>query len=177
MSTFWKRGGPVGLARGGPHPVLRSVQIHVKAYGKKPRHRPNALLWGAALREELPCSRGFPEARAVSSCNAGSPMRSARSWRAPAVHQTRRAVEGRLVEWGVPVDSGSGGGTKFNKTAQHLPQSPLLVAACSWNSGTKAVLSAAQSVLGKKVGVAAGNVPAAGRSRTTSRLRTVCSGG
>ena len=54
---------------------------------------------------------------------------------AAAVNTTRWALWRRLSAYGVPVECGSGGRTKYNRTRQDLPKTHWLDAACVGESG------------------------------------------
>jgi 5-methylcytosine-specific restriction endonuclease McrA len=49
---------------------------------------------------------------------------------AAAVNSTRRAVQRRLLAFGLPLETGSGGLTKWNRTERHLPKTHWLDACC-----------------------------------------------
>jgi hypothetical protein len=56
---------------------------------------------------------------------------------AAAVNSTRRAVLHRLLAFGMPVETGSGGLTKFNRTQRGLPKTHWLDACCvGWSTPT-----------------------------------------
>jgi hypothetical protein len=60
---------------------------------------------------------------------------------AAAVNSTRWALFNRLKETGLPVTTGSGGQTKFNRTRFDLPKSHWLDAACVGNVETLEILT------------------------------------
>lgn len=64
---------------------------------------------------------GHPEVQA----QARRPLRDA-----AAVNATRWRLYGRLLEFGLPVEVGSGGRTKYNRCKQQLPKTHWLDAAC-----------------------------------------------
>jgi len=74
---------------------------------------------------------GHPEVQA----KAKLPLKDA-----PAVNATRWALFHRLEATGLPVETGSGGLTKFNRTKRELPKTHWLDAACVGKS-TPLILS------------------------------------
>lgn len=52
-----------------------------------------------------------------------------------AVNATRNILFGRLLELGLPVETGSGGRTKFNRSRQDFPKAHWIDAACVGESG------------------------------------------
>jgi 5-methylcytosine-specific restriction endonuclease McrA len=62
---------------------------------------------------------------------AKTPLRDA-----AAVNSTRRALHRELKNTGLPVSTGSGGRTKWNRTRNRLPKSHVLDALCTGNTGT-----------------------------------------
>ena len=58
---------------------------------------------------------------------------------AAAINTTRWALFQRLEELGLPIECGSGGLTKFNRTNRHLPKTHWLDAACVGKSTPNAV--------------------------------------
>lgn len=62
---------------------------------------------------------------------------------ATAVNATRWELKRRLEEMGLPVETGSGGRTKYNRTKQNLPKTHWLDAACV-GASTPASLQTAQ---------------------------------
>jgi 5-methylcytosine-specific restriction endonuclease McrA len=54
---------------------------------------------------------------------------------AAAVNATRNILFGRLLELGLPVETGSGGRTKFNRAQQDYPKAHWIDAACVGESG------------------------------------------
>jgi 5-methylcytosine-specific restriction endonuclease McrA len=69
---------------------------------------------------------------------------------AAAVNATRWELYNRLTATGLPVEIGSGGRTKFNRTQQHLPKSHWIDAACVGLSGEQVVMPAGVCVFGIK---------------------------
>lgn len=61
---------------------------------------------------------------------------------AAAVNTTRWALYERLKAFGVPIETGTGGRTKYNRSARHLPKTHWLDAACV-GASTPEVVSAA----------------------------------
>ena len=61
---------------------------------------------------------------------------------AAAVNATRWALFSRLKETGIPVETGSGGRTKFNRTSQGYPKAHWIDAACVGVSGAKVTIPA-----------------------------------
>ena len=59
---------------------------------------------------------------------------------AAAVNATRWALFGRLKDTGLPVEVGSGGRTKFNRTSQHLPKAHWIDAACVGVTGEEVII-------------------------------------
>jgi len=59
---------------------------------------------------------------------------------AAAVNSTRKELEQRLEVLGLPIECGSGGLTKFNRTARELPKTHWLDAACVGKSTPEALL-------------------------------------
>jgi 5-methylcytosine-specific restriction endonuclease McrA len=66
---------------------------------------------------------------------------------AAAVNATRWALYTRLQTTGLPVEVGSGGRTKFNRTRQAYPKAHWIDAACVGESGTAVYLNPNQSYL------------------------------
>ena len=64
---------------------------------------------------------GFPDLQA----QAKVPLKDA-----AAVNSTRWTLYERLKATGLPVETGTGGGTKWNRTERHLPNAHWLDAAC-----------------------------------------------
>jgi len=60
---------------------------------------------------------------------------------AAAVNSTRWSLFGALKETGFPVETGSGGRTKFNRTTQGYPKAHWIDAACVGVSGTNVAIS------------------------------------
>ena len=60
---------------------------------------------------------------------------------ATAVNATRWALYGRLKTTGLPVEVGSGGRTKYNRTMHELPKTHWIDAACVGVSGEQVVIS------------------------------------
>lgn len=61
---------------------------------------------------------------------------------AAAVNTTRWALYERLKAFGVPIETGTGGRTKYNRSARHLPKTHWLDAACVGASTPEAVSAA-----------------------------------
>ncbi|MBU0501469.1 MAG: HNH endonuclease [Gammaproteobacteria bacterium] len=62
--------------------------------------------------------------------NAKAPLKDA-----AAVNSTRRALFEALQQTGLPLETGSGGRTKFNRTRQNYPKAHWIDAACTGESG------------------------------------------
>ncbi len=62
---------------------------------------------------------------------------------AAAVNATRNILFERLLELGLPVETGSGGRTKFNRSQQHYPKAHWIDAACVGESGERVQLNPA----------------------------------
>ncbi|MHB1630697.1 MAG: RNA-guided endonuclease IscB [Acidithiobacillus sp.] len=60
---------------------------------------------------------------------------------AAAVNATRNILFERLLELGLPVETGSGGRTKFNRRRQHYPKAHWIDAACVGESGASVCLN------------------------------------
>jgi len=60
---------------------------------------------------------------------------------AAAVNATRWALWERLNQTGLPVEAGSGGRTKFNRSVQGYPKQHWIDAACVGQSGEQVVIS------------------------------------
>jgi hypothetical protein len=60
---------------------------------------------------------------------------------AAAVNVTRNILFERLLELGLPVETGSGGRTKFNRSQQHYPKAHWIDAACVGESGASVCLN------------------------------------
>lgn len=69
---------------------------------------------------------GYPEVQA----QARQPLKDA-----AAINSTRWAIWRAFTETGLPVEVGTGGRTKFNRTCLHLPKAHWLDAACVGESG------------------------------------------
>ena len=65
---------------------------------------------------------------------------------AAAVNVTRKALVAALQVFGLPVPTGSGGLTKFNRTRQKLPKAHWIDAACVGQSGARVDLSGIQHI-------------------------------
>ncbi len=74
-----------------------------------------------AKGDQTAAEYGHPEVQA----EAGKPLRDA-----AAVNSTRWALYERLKQMGVPVETGTGGRTKWNRTQRGLPKTHWLDAAC-----------------------------------------------
>ena len=59
---------------------------------------------------------------------------------AAAVNATRNILFGRLLELGLPIETGSGGRTKFNRSRQDYPKAHWIDAACVGESGERVLL-------------------------------------
>ncbi len=71
---------------------------------------------------------------------------------AAAVNSTRWALVERLKETGLPVETGSGGLTKFNRVSQGLPKEHWIDAACVGASGSEVIVSDELPLLAKATG-------------------------
>ena len=60
---------------------------------------------------------------------------------ASAINATRWALWERLNQTGLPVEAGSGGRTKFNRSLQHLPKQHWIDAACVGQSGENILIN------------------------------------
>ena len=65
---------------------------------------------------------------------------------AAAVNSTRKNLVSTLRALGLPVSTGSGGLTKFNRTRQHLAKAHWIDAACVGSSGAKVDISRIQRI-------------------------------
>lgn len=72
-----------------------------------------------------------PEVLRAVLAQAKAPLRDA-----AAVNATRRALRERLGAFGLPVECGSGGRTKHNRTVQGYPKAHWIDAACVGESGS-----------------------------------------
>jgi 5-methylcytosine-specific restriction endonuclease McrA len=86
-----------------------------------------------------------PELLAKILHQARAPLKDA-----SAVNKTRWKLWRQLTATGLPVECGSGGRTKFNRTTQGLPKAHWLDAACIGVSGESIKLDASQSFLAIK---------------------------
>ncbi len=84
---------------------------------------------------------GFPEVQAAAS----KPLKDA-----AAVNAVRWELWRRLTSSGLPVECGSGGRTKYNRTKQGLPKTHWLDAACTGLSGENVVIPAGLTALSIK---------------------------
>ena len=75
---------------------------------------------------------GYPHIQA----KAQQPLKDA-----AAVNAIRWELWRRLSGWGLPVECGSGGRTKYNRVRQNLPKEHWMDAACVGGSGDKLVVS------------------------------------
>ena len=66
---------------------------------------------------------------------------------AAAVNATRWALFHRLKQTGLPLEVGTGGRTKFNRTRQGYPKAHWIDAACVGESGSKVRLDPSQTIL------------------------------
>jgi hypothetical protein len=66
---------------------------------------------------------------------------------AAAVNITRKEIRKRLGNTGIPVEEGTGGQTKFNRTGQGYPKAHWIDAACVGESGSKVRLDPSQTIL------------------------------
>ncbi len=84
---------------------------------------------------------GYPEIQA----KALQPLKDA-----AAVNATRWELWRRLSDWGIPVECGSGGRTKFNRIRLNLPKEHWLDAACVGLSGEQVFVPAGLEALAIK---------------------------
>jgi len=89
--------------------------------------------------------RGKPERLAAILRQAKAPLADA-----AAVNATRWELFRRLEAISLPVESGSGGRTKFNRTQQGFPKAHWIDAACVGESGEHVGLDPAQAILAAK---------------------------
>ena len=66
---------------------------------------------------------------------------------AAAVNTTRNAIKAEMEKTGLPVETGSGGMTKFNRKKQSYPKAHWIDAACAGASGLDVLLDPAMQVL------------------------------
>lgn len=88
-----------------------------------------------------------PEVLKKVLAQAKAPLRDA-----AAVNATRFALLERLRAMGLPVECGTGGQTKYNRTAQNYPKAHWIDAACVGESGSAVRLTASMGVLSIKAG-------------------------
>jgi len=88
-----------------------------------------------------------PEVLKKVLAQAKAPLRDA-----AAVNATRFALLERLRAMGLPVECGTGGRTKYNRTAQNYPKAHWIDAACVGESGSAVRLTASMGVLSIKAG-------------------------
>jgi len=69
---------------------------------------------------------------------------------AAAVNATRWALFGRLKATGMPIECGTGGRTKFNRTQQDYPKAHWIEAACVGEADTAVILDAGMQALQAK---------------------------
>lgn len=86
---------------------------------------------------------GHPEVQAL----ARKPLRDA-----AAVNATRWCLYHTLVATGLPVEAGTGGRTKYNRTRQHLPKTHWLDAACVGASTPRLKLKTQKPLLITSIG-------------------------
>jgi 5-methylcytosine-specific restriction endonuclease McrA len=89
--------------------------------------------------------KGKPELLAKIKQQARAPLKGP-----SAVNTTRWALWRRLAATGLPVECGSGGRTKFNRTQQGYPKAHWIDAACAGASGESVRLDGSQSFLAIK---------------------------
>ena len=86
-----------------------------------------------------------PEVLKKVLAQAKAPLRDA-----AAVNATRFALLERLRAMGLPVECGTGGRTKYNRTAQNYPKAHWIDAACVGESGSAVRLTASMGILSIK---------------------------
>ena len=89
--------------------------------------------------------RRKPEVLEKVLAQAKAPLRDA-----AAVNATRFALLERLRAMGLPVECGTGGRTKYNRTAQNYPKAHWIDAACVGESGSAVRLTASMGILSIK---------------------------
>ena len=89
--------------------------------------------------------KGKPDLLAKIELQAQAPLKDA-----TAVNATRWELWRRLTETGLPVECGSGGRTKFNRTTQGYPKAHWIDAACVGVSGESVRLDSSQPFLSIK---------------------------
>ncbi|MBN6740744.1 RRXRR domain-containing protein [Acidithiobacillus sp. MC6.1] len=104
-----------------------------KGSGRQKRFLTHAAAYAGNDTKKMTARKKWEEDRmARVSAQAKSPLKDA-----AAVNATRNRIFEALSGIGLPVETGSGGRTKFNRTKQQYPKAHWIDAACVGESGTK----------------------------------------